>query len=124
LPALGLGPFAAGSAVLRGQAETGEWKTENRFQPSDLSFPRWVGLRLAWVGLVMVAALPWMAALESLPWLMPLPPLLLAALLWGWHWLTVGRPARRWARAYLALDIALLLALLWAAYAALRAHLA
>jgi hypothetical protein len=72
----------------------------------------------------MVAALPWMAALENLPWLMPLPPLLLATLLWGCHWLTVGRPARPWARAYLALDVALLLALLWAAYVALRARLA
>jgi hypothetical protein len=48
----------------------------------------------------------------------------IAALLWGYDRLTRGQAARRWARAYLALDAALLLALLWAAYVALQSRLA
>jgi hypothetical protein len=49
---------------------------------------------------------------------------LIAALLWGYGQLTAGQPARRWARAYLAFDAAMLLVLLWGAYAALRDRLA
>jgi hypothetical protein len=44
----------------------------------------------------------------------------IGALLWGFDRLTIGQPARRWARAFLALDALLLLALLWAAYLALQ----
>jgi len=49
---------------------------------------------------------------------------LIAALLWSYDRLTRKHAARRWAQAYLALDGALLLALLWAAYLALESRLA
>ena len=113
-PALGLGAFAAqapGQGALR------------------------VGLGLRAVGLVAIAALPWFplvatsdehaAITADARWLLlPLPPLVIVGLLWGFARLTAGRPARPWARAYLALDLALLLVLLWAAYTALQARLA
>jgi hypothetical protein len=94
-----------------------------------------IGLGLRALGLAAIAALPWFALVapgdEGAPatlgarWLLlPLPPLVIAGLLWGFVRLTAGRSARRWARAYLALDMALLLVLLWAAYAALQDRLA
>jgi hypothetical protein len=55
---------------------------------------------------------------------LPAPPLLIAALLWGYDRLTARHGARGWARGYLVFDIVLLLVLLWAAYQALQARLA
>jgi hypothetical protein len=113
-PALGLGAFAAHTLSAR---------------------TLHVGLGLRAVGLVAIAALPWFPLVATSDenvsitadarWLLlPLPPLVIAGLLWGFARLTAGRPARSWARAYLALDVALLLALLWTAYTALQARLA
>lgn len=102
-PALGIGPFAAG-------------------QPDQRTLR--IGLQLRGVGLAALAALPWLAPFGERPWLMPLPALLLAALLWGFDRAAAGRPARGWARACLALAGLLLLALLWAAAGALRDRLA
>jgi hypothetical protein len=94
------------------------------------------GLRLRAVGLLAIAALPWfpLVGANSAPggpsasgpaWLwLPLPPLLIVALLWAYGRFTARHSARRWARAYLAFDAALLLVLLWAAYTALQARLA
>ena len=96
--------------------------------------PLRAGLGLRALGLLLLSALPWMAALGALEegglraargaagWL--LAPPLIAALAWGYDRLTASRPARDWARLYLALDAALLLALLWAAYQALLGRLA
>jgi hypothetical protein len=113
-PALGIGAFAAG-------------------QPEQRALR--LGLQLRALGLVALAALPWFPlvagpdagepAANSLMWIwLLLPPLTIAALLWGYGRLTAGRSARPWARAALALDAALLLVLLWAAYTALQARLA
>jgi hypothetical protein len=108
-PMLGIGAFSAGA-------------------------PLPLGMRLRAIGLVLLAALPWMAAFGTLEegglrtprglaaW--ALSPLVLGSLLWAYHRLTARHSARMWARAYLALDIVLLLALLWAAYQALQARLA
>jgi hypothetical protein len=105
-PALGLGPFAA--------------------RPPEQRALR-AGLRLRSIGLLAIAALPWLGDREwtgvIVLWL-PLPPLLIAAALWAYHRLTAGQSPRRWARAYAVLDVALLLALLWAASMALRARVA
>jgi hypothetical protein len=112
-PALGIGAFAAhppGALALR------------------------VGLGLRTLGLVAIAALPWFPlvggdegdgrAETAAVWLLlPLPLLAIAGLLWGFARFTTGQSARRWGRAYLALDAALLLLLLWAAYSALQARL-
>lgn len=69
-------------------------------------------LRLRAVGLAALAALPWCAALERpAAWLAPLPLLLAGPLLLAVHRLTHRASARRWAQAYLALDVLLLLAL-------------
>jgi hypothetical protein len=113
-PALGIGAFAAGPPqqhVLR------------------------LGLWLRTLGLVALAALPWLPLVArpdagdqrsiSLTWLWLLvPPLVIGALLWGYNRLTIGRAARPWARAYLALDAMLLMILFWVAYTALQARLA
>jgi hypothetical protein len=114
-PALGVGVFAAGAPAAPALR---------------------VGLGLRALGLAAIAALPWFPFVAgsdeggglvgaAATWLLlPLPPLAIAGLLWVFARLTAGRSARRWARAYLALDAALLLLLLWAAYAALQARLA
>jgi hypothetical protein len=101
-PALGLGPFAAG--------------------PPAQCWLR-IGLRLRALGLVALGALPWFPLFGDRPWLLPLPPLLIAALLWGYD-RVAGGSARGWARGYLVLAAALLLALLWAAASALQERLA
>jgi hypothetical protein len=105
-PALGLGPFAV--------------------CPPEQRALR-LGLRLRSIGLVAIAALPWLGDREwtgaTVVWL-PLPPLAIAAALWAYHRLTAGQSPRRWARVYAALDVALLLALLWAASMVLRARIA
>ncbi len=84
-----------------------------------------IGLRLRALGLVALAALPWAGAEGDGP--APLRMLgaaaLIVALLWGFDRLTRGQAARRWARAYLALDAVLLLALLAGAYLALQIRL-
>jgi hypothetical protein len=113
-PVLGIGVFAAG--------------------PPDSRALR-LGLWLRKLGLVALATLPWFPlvarpeagrqAEADLAWLgLPLPLLIIAALLWGYSRLTAGRSARIWARAYLVLDAMLLLLLLWGAYTALQARLA
>jgi hypothetical protein len=113
-PALGIGAFAAQSPSARALC---------------------IGLRLRAIGLVAVVALPWFALVAGRDerdfggtgpslLLLPLPPLVIAGLLWGFARLTAGHAARPWARAYLALDAVLLLLLLWAAYSALQARLA
>jgi hypothetical protein len=113
-PALGIGSFAAGLP------ERGTLR---------------IGLRLRTLGLVALAALPWFplvggdtlgnqgGTILTFAWL-PLPPLVIGALLWSYDRLTAGHSANHWARAYLAFDGALLLLLLWAAYIALQARLA
>jgi hypothetical protein len=112
--ALGIGAFAAGPP-----------------QQHILRF----GLWLRTLGLVALAALPWLPLVAgpdandqgsiSPAWLwLLLPPLAITALLWGYSRLTAGRAARPWARAYLALDAVLLAILIWAAYTALQARLA
>jgi hypothetical protein len=96
LPALlGLGPFRS-----EGQGSGG------------VGDPLHTGRRLRGIGLVLLAALPWMPALGGLPWLLPLPALLITAFLWGCHRVLYTHPARRWAGAYLVLDLLLGLALL------------
>jgi hypothetical protein len=113
-PALGTGAFAT---------------------PRPRAYALRIGLGLRAVGLVAIAALPWFALVatsdENAPvtteagWLLlPIPPLVIAGLLWGFARLSAKQPARRWARAYLALDAVLLLVLLWAAYATLEDRLA
>ena len=73
-----------------------------------------------------LAALPWAGAEGTGLALLRVvgAAALIAALLWGFDRLTRRQAARRWARAYLALDVALLLALLAAAYLALQIRLA
>jgi hypothetical protein len=85
-----------------------------------------IGLRLRALGLVMLAALPWAGAEGNALALLRLlgPAALIAALVWGFDRLTRGQAARRWAWAYLGLDVVLLLALLGAAYLALLSRLA
>lgn len=88
-----------------------------------------LGLGLRGCGLAAIALLPWLAPFGALDrdaayapptWLAILgAPLVLGALLWGYDRFSAGQSARRWAWAYLALDGALLLALLAAAYLAL-----
>jgi hypothetical protein len=129
-PALGLGPFASRARELRGQ---GRRPLRPPKMPSIIFDSIETGLRLRAIGLVLIAALPAMAAFGALDegglrtirglaaW--ALSPPAVAALLWAYDRLLAGQPARWWARAYLALDVALLLALLWAAYQALQVRL-
>jgi hypothetical protein len=113
-PALGLGPFAAGMPAANALR---------------------IGMRLRALGLVALGALPWFPVVAGPDdsgfggagpalLLLPIPPLLIAALLWVYGRLTAAHQPRRWARVYLAFDAALLLVLMWAAYAALQARLA
>jgi hypothetical protein len=94
-----------------------------------------IGLGLRAAGLVAIGALPWFPLVATTDehasitadarWLLlPLPPLIIAGLLWGFSRLTAGQSSRGWARACLALDVALVVVLLWAGYAALQAKLA
>lgn len=102
-PALGLGPFATRPPAQRALR---------------------VGLRLRALGLIALAALPWFPLLADWPWLLLLPPLLIAALLWCYDRATAGRAARKWAHGYLVFAVTLMLVLLWAAYAMLQERLA
>jgi hypothetical protein len=114
LPAmLGVGPFRADQPTA--QLQLG-WRD-----------PLVLALQLRAVALVAIGALPWIAPAGALD--QPLvystgtvaamigAPLTLAGALWGYDRACAHQPARRWARAYLVLDLLLLLALLWAAYA-------
>jgi hypothetical protein len=142
-PMLGLGSFAGPPGAratrpdsLHHQAETARARLRVVGSAAIRSWgddPLGTGLRLRALGHVLLAALPWMAAFGALDegglgkpaglaaWL--LAPALIAALLWGYDRLTATHTPRRWARAYLALDTALLLVLLWAAFQALRLRL-
>jgi hypothetical protein len=152
VPALGLGPFAgpAGLEEARPRTTPESRLRSSLFRhiaigpafPAGFRFlagalggdPIQVGLRLRAIGLVLLAALPAMGAFGTLEedglgtwrgavaW--ALAPLALAGLLWYLDRIMRGRAARPWAWAYLALDGALLAALLWAALLALLARLA
>ncbi|MBK9711248.1 MAG: hypothetical protein IPO81_07950 [Kouleothrix sp.] len=146
VPALGLGPFAAWPPGAPGasaeDSSTARATPQSRKGAGFLKLlrtsrlgedPLRTGLQLRALGLVWLAALPWMAGLgaleegglqrlvPALAWL--LSPAAITALLWGCGRLTAGRAARWWARVYLGLDLVLLLALLWAAYQALQRRL-
>jgi len=84
-----------------------------------------IGLRLRALGLVALAALPWAGAEGTGIALLRMlgAAALIAAALVGYDRLTRRQAARRWAWAYLGLDLALLLALLAAAYRALQTQL-
>jgi hypothetical protein len=142
--ALGIGPFADGrpptadrrppTADRRPPTADRRPPTADRrpptadveaFSQSPIPNPQ-IGLRLRALGLIALAALPWagtdstgIALLRMLG-----AAALIAALLWGFDRLTRGQAARRWAWAYLGLDVVLLLALLGAAYLALQIRLA
>jgi len=113
-PLLELGPFAVGGpgAPLPG---------------GDLLA---IGLRLRSLGFVLLAALPLLGLLPAASedgspaiWLVPLPPLLVAALAWAFGRLTAGRRPRPWAQGYLVLSAALIGVLAYAASVDLRARL-
>jgi hypothetical protein len=141
-PVLGIGPFA--SAGTRHASQGREPRGQAAFFPQLRA--RWAaglgtlvadpipsGLRLRALGLVLLTALPVMAAFGALDegglrtiagaaaWV--LAPLGLAGLLWGYDRLAARHNARAWARAYAVFDAALLLALMGAAYQALRQRL-
>jgi hypothetical protein len=147
-PALGIGPFGDGRRTTddgrrtkgerprtKDQGRTTddeEWTTDDgrqSFIPTPtLQLPALnsqAGLRLRALGLIALAALPWAGSqgdgLALLRWLAAAS--LIAALLWCFVRLARQHTARRWARVYLVLDAALLLALLWAAYMALQRRL-
>jgi hypothetical protein len=85
-----------------------------------------LGLRLRAVGLVALAGLPWAGAEGTALSLLRLlgAAALIVALLRAYDRLARRQAARGWARAYLALDVVLLVALLAAAYLALQIRLA
>lgn len=132
-PALRIGPFAG---------DRRRTTDDERRPTNDKAFPQTpdpssiarffaagalqLGLRLRALGLVTLAALPWTgAAGDGLALLRLLgAAALIGVLLWGADRLMRGQAARRWAWAYLALDLLLLLALLAAAYLALELRLA
>ncbi len=145
-PVLGIGPFQATFSVSPKPARCGHERSCSRKlsrpAPGRFSSPLVVGLRLRAIGLVGLTALLWGSGLEAAvgaiirrsgapswagdlvevapPFVWTAPAaLLLVGLLWGYSRLATG-PPRSWARAYLALDAALLVALLWAAYTALQ----
>jgi hypothetical protein len=113
--ALGIGPFVGGPEPENRRA--GEQHTPDTGHRTPL--------RLRGLGFVLLAALPWAGAEGTGVALLRMlgAAALIAALLWGFDRLTRGHAARRWAWAYLILDAALLLALLWAAYLALQSRL-
>jgi formate hydrogenlyase subunit 4 len=137
-PALGIGPFADEPRPTTDTRQINHKRLERRS-----SLRGWVsirhsvagafaagaieiGLRLRGLGLVALAALPWSGTQDDSGWAllrMLAAAILIAALLWGYDRLAREQPARRWARAYLAFDATLLLALMWAAYQALQARL-
>jgi hypothetical protein len=128
-PALGLGPFGDGGRSTKHQGRHC-LPTANPQSPipslhSPVSSLR-IGLRLRALGLIALAALPWAGGQDDGLALLRIlaAASVLAALLWGYDRLAGEHAPRRWARAYLALDAILLLALLWAAYAALQSRLA
>lgn len=82
-----------------------------------------LGLQLRAIGLVAIAALPWISLIDRWSWLLPLPPLLIALLLWRYSDLTAGQSSQQWSKGYLCLDAISLLALLWDALAALQRRL-
>ncbi len=104
-PLLAIGPFAADG----GEQAAGRPLAA---QIADLADrPLETGMRLRAIGLAALAALPWCAALgQAAAWAAPLalPPI--ALLLWACSRMRPGGTG--WARAYLALDAALLIALL------------
>jgi hypothetical protein len=114
-PVVGCGPFRARRAAAAAM-------------PAPADGVGW-GLGTRACGLVLLAALPWLApfgALETegsyeLPALVAIAvvPAALAGLLWGFDRLTRRQPARHWAWGYLALSGLVLLALFGAAYAGL-----
>lgn len=100
-PLLGLGPFAAlppGEPALR------------------------IGLRLRLLGYAALAALPWFPLAGENAWLRPLPPLMIALLLWLFNRMA-GGCTRRWAMAYNIFAAVQLLVLLGVALDALRLRL-
>jgi len=126
LPALRIGPFAG-----YGRRTTNDKAFPQTPDPSSIARffaagALQLGLRLRALGLVTLAALPWAgAAGDGLALLRLLgAAALIGVLLWGADRLMRGQAARRWAWAYLALDVLLLLALLAAAYLALELRLA
>jgi hypothetical protein len=150
-PALGLGPFAPARAggiqpntLFKKNPNHQDTKAPAGSTPTILAAAGWfrslggdsvqIGLGLRQIGLVLLAALPPMAALGALDegglrtwrglagW--ALSPLVLALLLAGFDRATRAHAATRWAWAYVALDGVLLLALLLAALDGLRARLA
>jgi hypothetical protein len=114
-PLLGLGPFQAGAPARQSRrALLNGWE---------------VGMWIRGCGLAAIAALPWLAPFGALAeqgsystttlLAIGLAPFALANMLWWYDRLTAHQSARRWAKAYLALDCILVVALVWAAYAAL-----
>ncbi|GAB4197824.1 MAG: hypothetical protein OHK0022_16450 [Roseiflexaceae bacterium] len=107
-PLLALGPFAPQQG---GDSSATSRRSLVTLIAELADHPLETGLRLRAIGLAALAALPWCAALEqAAAWAAPLalPPL--ALLLWGCARLRPG--GTNWARGYLVLDVALLLALL------------
>ncbi len=97
-PVLGLCPFAAmppGEPALR------------------------IGMRLRLLGYLALAALPWFPLLGDNAWLRPLPPVIIALLLWLFNRIAKGC-TRRWAVAYNIFAAMQLLVLLGSALDALR----
>jgi hypothetical protein len=114
-PLLGLGAFQAGTpAHSTCRSPINLWNS---------------GMWLRGCGLAAIAALLWLAPSGALAELgsysiatlltIVAAPFALGGLLWCYHRFTAHQSARRWAKAYLALDSMLLFALLWAAYAAI-----
>ncbi|HEU5012505.1 MAG TPA: hypothetical protein VFT66_08170 [Roseiflexaceae bacterium] len=97
-PVLGLGPFAAPP-------------------PGDLALR--IGLRLRLLGYLALAVLPWFPLPGDNAWLRPLPPIVIALLLWLFNRIAKGG-TRRWAVAYNVFAAVQLLALLGVALDALR----
>jgi hypothetical protein len=114
-PLLGLGPFQAHAPV------------HNTWYP-PINLWEW-GMWLRGCGLASIAALVWLAPFGALAeqgnystatlLAIVLAPFALGVMLWWYHCSTPHQSLRGWARAYLALDCVLVLALLWAAYATL-----